>query len=166
MMKNSTRSVLAAIGLALAATTVTTMPSFAVVETSTSAVNTNEEGLALHGYDPVAYFKADAPMKGMKKYSVKHMGGTYYFSSSKNMKAFQANPDAYLPQYGGFCAMGVALGKKLDGDPNVWKIVDDKLYLNVNADVSKAWQRNIPGNLAKAEEYWPEVKDKTPASLN
>ena len=62
--------------------------------------------------------------------------------------------------------MGVALEKKLDGDPKVWKIVDGKLYLNVNADVSVAWQRDIPGNLAKANELWPEIKGKTPASLN
>ena len=166
MKSNSTRSVLAAIGLALAATTFTAMPSFAVVETSTSAVNTNEEGLAMHGYDPVAYFMSNAPMKGEKKFAVKHMGGTYYFANAKNMKAFKADPAAYLPQYGGFCAMGVALGKKLDGDPNVWKIVDNKLYLNVNKDVSMAWQRDIPGNIEKADDYWPEVKDQTPAALN
>lgn len=62
--------------------------------------------------------------------------------------------------------MGVALEKKLDGDPAVWKIVDGKLYLNVNADVAVAWQRDIPGNLEKAKEYWPAIKGKTPESLN
>jgi len=167
MKKLTARSVVAAAGLALAASTLTiSTPIFAVDETSTSEVNADMHGLAMHGYDPVAYFTAGGPKKGQKKYAVKHTGGTYYFASSSNMKAFMADPDRYLPQYGGFCAMGIALGKKLDGDPNVWKIVDDKLYLNVNQDVSVAWQRDIPGNLYKANQNWPEVKYRTPASLN
>ncbi|MDX2211286.1 MAG: YHS domain-containing (seleno)protein [Sphingopyxis sp.] len=74
-------------------------------------------------------------------------------------------PGRLCAQYGGFCAMGVALEKKLDGDPNVWKIVDGKLYLNVNQDVSVAWNRDIPGNLEKANENWPGIKNRTPESL-
>ncbi|WP_417451588.1 YHS domain-containing (seleno)protein [Kordiimonas sp.] len=167
MKQLTKRSVVAAVGLALAATTLTiSTPSYAVVETATSEVNTDVQGLAMQGYDPVAYFTSGGPMKGDKKYAVRHTGGTYYFASAKNKAAFMANPDHYLPQYGGFCAMGVALGKKLDGDPTVWKIVNDKLYLNVNEDVSVAWNRDIPGNLYKANEYWPEIKYSTPASLN
>lgn len=167
MAKITTRSTVAALGLALAATTLTiSTPTYAVVETSTSEVNANEHGLAMHGYDPVAYFTSNGPKKGQKKYSVKHTGGTYYFSSSENMKAFKENPDQYLPQYGGFCAMGIALGKKLDGDPHVWKVIGNKLYLNVNKDVSVAWQRDILGNLNKADENWPEIKYQTPVSLN
>lgn len=167
-MKNlNARSVVAAVGLALAATTLTiSTPSYAVVETSTSEVNTNVQGLAMHGYDPVAYFTSGGPRKGKEKYAVRHTGGTYYFENAKNKDAFMADPDRYLPQYGGFCAMGIALGKKLDGDPNVWKVVNNKLYLNVNEDVSVAWNRDIPGNLYKANENWPELKFKTPASLN
>lgn len=167
MTKFTSRSAAAAIGLALAtATFAFGTPSFAVVESSTSEVNADEQGLAMQGYDPVAYFTTGGPAKGDKKFALKHTGGTYYFASAENREAFMANPDRYLPQYGGFCAMGVANGKKFDGDPNVWKIVDDKLYLNVNKDVAVAWQRDIPGNLAKAEEYWPELKYRTPASIN
>ncbi|NVJ70168.1 MAG: YHS domain-containing protein [Alphaproteobacteria bacterium] len=167
MKKLNTRTVATAVGLALAAMNLTiTAPSFAVEPMSTSEVNADEHGLAMHGFDPVAYFKSGGPKKGKKQFAVKHTGGTYYFANAKNMKAFMDDPDRYLPQYGGFCAMGIALGKKLDGDPNVWKIVDDKLYLNVNKDVAKAWQRDIPGNLEKAEENWPDVKYRTPASLN
>ncbi|WCL54355.1 YHS domain-containing (seleno)protein [Gimibacter soli] len=163
----TSRSAVAAIGLALAtATFAMGTPSFAVVETSTSEVNADAHGLAMQGYDPVAYFTAGGPQKGDKKFALQHTGGTYYFASAENRDTFMADPDRYLPQYGGFCAMGVALGKKLDGDPNVWKIVDDKLYLNVNKDVSVAWQRDIPGNLEKADEYWPGLKYRTPASLN
>ncbi len=167
MNKLTTRSVIAAAGLALAATTMTiSAPSYAVVETSTSEVNTDIQGLAMQGFDPVAYFTSGGPQKGKLKYAVRHTGGTYYFANAKNRDTFMANPDRYLPQYGGFCAMGIALGKKLEGDPNVWKIVDDKLYLNVNEDVATAWNRDIPGNLSKANDYWPEIKYATPQSLN
>ncbi|MBE7635678.1 YHS domain-containing protein [Sneathiella sp. P13V-1] len=167
MNKLSKRSLIAAIGLTMAAATVTlSSPSYAVVDNATSAVNTDEQFLAMQGYDPVAYFKSGGPQKGMKKFSVQHTGGNYYFASAENMKAFIANPEKYLPQYGGFCAMGTALGKKLDGDPNVWKIVDGKLYLNVNKDVSVAWNRNLNENIQTADDYWPELKHQTPASLN
>ena len=71
----------------------------------------------------------------------------------------------YAPQYGGFCAMGAALGKKLDVDPTQFKVVDGKLYLNVNADVFKKWSEDVPGNIVAADANWPSIKDKTPASL-
>jgi YHS domain-containing protein len=166
MTTRNTRALLAALGLLVASTSISSVPAFAVVPTSTSAVNTDEQGIALHGYDPVAYFTVGAPTKGNASFTAKYEGASYFFASAENLKKFKANPAAFAPQYGGFCAMGVALEKKLDGDPAVWKIVDGKLYLNVNADVSVAWQRDIPGNLEKANDYWPEIKGKTPASLN
>lgn len=166
MTTRTTRALLAALGLLVASTSIPSAPAFAVVPESTSAVNTDEQGIALHGYDPVAYFTVGAPTKGSASFTAKYEGASYHFASAENMRKFKANPSAFAPQYGGFCAMGVALEKKLDGDPAVWKIVDGKLYLNVNADVSVAWQRDIPGNLEKANEYWPEIKNKTPASLN
>lgn len=166
MTNRTTRALLAALGLLVASTAIPSAPAFAVVPESTSAVNTDEQGIALHGYDPVAYFTVGAPTKGSASFTATHEGASYHFASAENMRKFKANPAAFAPQYGGFCAMGVALEKKLDGDPNVWKIVDGKLYLNVNADVSVAWQRDIPGNLEKANEYWPEIKNKTPVSLN
>jgi len=166
MITRTSRTLLAALGLVVAATAISSTPAFAVVDDSPAAVNTDQQGIALHGYDPVAYFTAGAPAKGSTKFTANFDGARYFFASAENQRKFQANPAAYAPQYGGFCAMGVALHKKLDGDPNVWKIVDGKLYLNVNADVSVAWQRDIPGNLAKANDEWPAIKNATPASLN
>lgn len=166
MTIRTSRNLLAAIGLVVAAIAIPSAPAFAVIDDSTAAVNTDQQGIALHGYDPVAYFTAGAPAKGSAQFSTTFDGARYYFADADNLKKFNANPSAYAPQYGGFCAMGVALHKKLDGDPNVWKIVDGKLYLNVNKDVSIAWQRDIPGNLAKANEEWPTIKNATPASLN
>lgn len=166
MTTRTNRTLLAALGLVLAATAIPATPAFAVVDNSPAAVNTDQQGIALHGYDAVAYFTAGAPTQGNARFSATYEGALYYFASAENQRRFKANPAAYAPQYGGFCAMGIALEKKLDGDPKVWKIVDGKLYLNVNADVSVAWQRDIPGNLAKANELWPEIKGRTPASLN
>lgn len=166
MTTRNARALLAALGLLVASTSISSVPAFAVVPNSTSAVNTDEKGIALHGYDPVAYFTVGAPTKGNASFTAKYEGASYFFASAENLQKFKANPAAFAPQFGGFCAMGIALEKKLDGDPAVWKIVDGKLYLNVNADVSVAWQRDIPGNLEKANDYWPEIKGKTPASLN
>ncbi|MBA4044438.1 MAG: hypothetical protein C0472_06250 [Erythrobacter sp.] len=166
MITRTSRTLLAALGLVVAATAIPAVPAFAVVDDSTAAVNTDQKGIALHGFDPVAYFTGGAPAKGSAQFTATYEGARYYFASAENAAKFKASPEAFAPQFGGFCAMGVALEKKLDGDPMVWKIVDGKLYLNVNADVAVAWQRDIPGNLEKANDLWPEIKDKTPASLN
>ena len=77
----------------------------------------------------------------------------------------EANSEKFVPQYGGFCAMGVALGKKLDGDPQAWRVVDNKLYLNLNKEVQAKWLEDVPGNLKKAESEWPQVSIKAPKDL-
>ncbi len=159
-------SALAAIGIALGTGGLAAAPAFAVVPDSTAAMNTDTAGLALHGYDAVAYYKDGKPMEGSARFTVSYDGARYQFANAANLKAFKANPAAFAPAFGGFCAMGVALESKLDGDPQVWKIVDGKLYLNVNKDVSVAWNRDIPGNLVKADENWPAIKDKAPEALN
>jgi len=166
MSRKFITSIAASVGLAIAAASIAGTPAMAVVPTSTAAVNTDEQGIALHGYDPVAYFTVGAPTQGNPQFKASYNGATYLFASAENQRKFAANPAAYAPQYGGFCAMGVALEKKLDGDPNVWKIVDNKLYLNVNQDVAVAWNRDIPGNLERANENWPTIKNQTPEALN
>lgn len=147
-------------GTAMIATTV----SHAYDETSTAAINVDAGHVILKGYDSVSYFQG-APVMGDKKYAVDHEGATYYFASEANMKAFQKDAAHYAPQFGGFCAMGTALGKKLDVDPHSYKVVDGKLYLNVNADVFKKWSEDVPGNIAKANANWPAIKDKAPNTL-
>jgi YHS domain-containing protein len=139
--------------------------AFAYDEASTSSINVDKQSVAINGYDPVAYFTTQQAAKGDKKYTASHNGATYYFASAVNRDAFKAAPAKYEPQFGGFCAMGVALGKKLDVDPEVWKVVDGKLYFNVNRDVQVKWSEDVPGNLNKAHANWPGLKDKTPKSL-
>lgn len=113
----------------------------------------------------MAYFTAGAPTAGKAEFNAAHAGVTYHFASAANRDAFKAEPAKYAPQYGGFCAMGVALEKKLDGDPNAWRIHDGKLYLNVSKDVQKKWLEDVPGNNKKADVNWPQIKGKTPKSL-
>ncbi|WP_368413123.1 YHS domain-containing (seleno)protein [Dongia sp.] len=139
--------------------------AFAYDEASTSAINVEGSNVILHGFDPIAYFTVGKPVKGKNAYSAEFEGATYHFASAENMKAFQADPAKYAPAFGGFCAMGVALGKKLDVDPSVFEVVDGKLYLNVNADVKKKWVQDIPGNIKTANETWPTIENKAPKDL-
>ena len=127
--------------------------------------NADANDVALHGYDPVAYFKAGAPTRGKTGITVAHDGVIYRFASVANRDAFQQDPGRYAPQFGGFCAMGTAMGLKLDVDPQAWRVVDGKLYLNLNKDVQKKWLSDVPGHLSQANAKWPEIKDKDPKSL-
>ncbi len=122
-------------------------------------------GIAVHGYDPVAYFTAGRPTQGSAEHSLVHEGATYRFTSTDNMKTFQKNPAKYVPVFGGFCAYGVAVGAKFDGDPRFWKIVDGRLYLNLNKKIQDTWLKDIPGNLEKAEKSWTKIEHSDPATL-
>ncbi len=111
--------------------------------------------LALDGYDAVAYFTENKPVKGDAAHSLTHDGVEWHFASAANRDAFAAEPAKYAPQYGGHCAWATAQNKVAPGDPNVWKIVDGKLYLNYNANVQTRWNKDIPGFITKADANWP-----------
>ena len=113
--------------------------------------------LALHGYDPVAYFTQGKPVRGSDALAHVHEGAAYRFSSQQHLDAFERNPGRYLPQYGGFCAYGVAVGKKFDGDPNLWKIADGKLYLNLNEEIYATFLQDVDGNIDRADGNWPRI---------
>ena len=98
--------------------------------------------LAIHGYDPVAYFTVGLPTTGSAKFTATHGGAAYRFASEANKAAFEKNPARYLPQFGGFCAFGVTVGRKFDGDPRVFEIVDNRLYLNLNPDIQAKWRKD------------------------
>ncbi len=168
MTKTFLRTHLLAIGIAVAATLSAALvpaTSHAYDENSASAVNVDARGIGLRGHDPVAYFTVGAPTLGSSAHTARHNGITFHFASAANRAAFQADPARYAPQFGGFCAMGVVLEKKLDGDPDAWHIADGKLYLNVNKDVQKKWLQDVSGNNQKAEQIWPSIRNKTPKSL-
>jgi YHS domain-containing protein len=113
--------------------------------------------LAVGGYDAVAYFKMGKPVEGAAQFSTEYKGATWRFTSKEDLDAFKANPAAFAPQYGGHCAWAVSQGYTASGDPKVWRIVNGKLYLNYDRSVQAMWEKDIPGNIAKAERNWPSV---------
>ena len=114
-------------------------------------------GVAIRGYDPVAYFKESRAVQGSAKFTALHKGSLFRFSSAANRDAFAANPDRYVPQYGGFCAYAAALGKKAAADPNLFTVHNGRLYLNADQASQALWRKDIPGNIAKADKIWFEV---------
>lgn len=131
---------------------------------SAGSVNQSVGGIALQGYDPVAYFTENKAVKGSDQFHTQYQGATYRFESAANRDAFAANPAKYAPQYGGYCAYGVASGHKAAIDPEAFTVVNDKLYLNYNKVVRFLWKRDVPGNITKADQNWPEVSKTADAS--
>ncbi|MGE0882063.1 MAG: YHS domain-containing (seleno)protein [Blastocatellales bacterium] len=121
-------------------------------------INKNIFGTALKGYDAVAYFKEGKPVKGKDEFRQDWMGAKWYFASAANRDEFARNPEKYAPQFGGYCSWAVAHGYTANIDPEAWKIVDGKLYLNYDKDVQKKWETDIPGFIKKANENWPKLK--------
>ena len=119
----------------------------------------------INGYDPVAYFTEGKPVKGNGWNVTEHDGVIYMFANKKNRKKFEADPQMYLPAYGGYCAYGVAVGKKFEIDPEAWKIESGKLYLNLDAEIQKKWLKDIPGYIQKANANWPDILEKAPSEL-
>jgi len=116
--------------------------------------------LALGGYDPVAYFTAGKPTEGRRAFETEWNGATWRFVSAGNRSLFQAAPEKYAPQYGGYCAWAVSEGYTASADPMAWRIVDGKLYVNYNQDIQKQWEQDIPGRVVKADTNWPKVLEK------
>ena len=120
-----------------------------------------EKGIAISGYDPVAYFKNAEAKKGNPEYSVSHLGVIYHFVSKENKELFLKSPSAYEPQYGGWCAYAMGdNGKKIDIDPHTFKIIDGKLYLFYNAyfnNTLKTWNKDEDALKTKADQNWKRI---------
>lgn len=115
-------------------------------------------GLAIDGYDPVAYFTEQKPVKGSPEFRVEFEGSTFQFGSAVHRDAFVADPSKYVPQYGGYCAYGMARGYKAKIDPAAFTVVSHKLYLNYSEAVRSRWLADVPGYIQKADANWPEVQ--------
>ncbi len=118
----------------------------------------DNRGVAIRGTDPVAYFNQGGPVRGKSELAYRWNGATWHFSSAENRDLFAANPERYAPQYGGFCAWAVSQGYTAPIDPSAWKIVDGKLYLNFNQQIQRRWERDIPGNIGRANSNWPKLR--------
>ncbi len=110
--------------------------------------------VAIKGYDTVAYFKAGEALKGNESFSFQWHGMTWYFLTQANRDLFAAGPEKYAPQYDGYCAWAMTETRKALTDPEVWKIVDGKLYLNCSRSAYEKWSADIPGNIKKADANW------------
>ena len=119
--------------------------------------NTDAAGVAVKGYDVVAYQTQSAAVAGVAAFVATHQGATFRFASASNRDAFVAQPARFLPQYGGYCAMGVAFGRKFDIDPTAFRVVDGKLYLNKDAATQRMWLRDVPGHIVKGDAQWDAV---------
>lgn len=159
---NSIKQLAATLLLGLAAVG----PAFAA-----PAINTFGEGggyfsdpkrtdTAIRGYDPVAYFTDGKPVKGSDKFVHEWMGAKWKFASQDHLDKFKAEPAKYAPQYGGYCAYGIAVGNVVKIEPDQWTIVDDKLYLNYDDDVSKKWKKDKAGYIKKADATFDTVIKK------
>jgi YHS domain-containing protein len=114
-------------------------------------------GTAIEGHDPVAYFTEGKPVEGSSAHTYQWKGATWKFWTKENRDAFAAAPQKFAPQYGGYCAWAVAQNSTAGIDPEAWRIVDGKLYLNYSTGIQDRWAKDIPGNIAKGDANWPEI---------
>ena len=117
----------------------------------------SDGGAAIRGNDPVAYFTEGKPVKGKAEFSHQWKGATWRFASAANRERFAAAPEKYAPQYGGYCAYGVASGYAVKTEPDAWSVVEGKLYLNYDRNVQASWVKDIPGYIRKADANWPRA---------
>jgi YHS domain-containing protein len=115
--------------------------------------------VAIHGYDPVAYFEQEAAVEGSKDHTVEWQGAVWRFASEESRAKFTADPEKYAPQYGGYCAYAVANGSTADVDPEAWSVIDGKLYLNYNAKIRQQWLDDTAGYIEKADRNWPKLRN-------
>ncbi len=117
----------------------------------------SENGIAMRGTDPVAYFTNGAPIAGSAKHALDWAGAIWHFASAQNLETFMRNPHAYAPQYGGYCAFAMSKGAVATTDPAAWTIVEGRLYLNYSVNVRTVWSEDVAGNIALADGHWPTV---------
>jgi YHS domain-containing protein len=131
--------------------------AFDFVYTKHAWFSTGSEGneYAIEGYDAVNYFVENKPTKGLAEFSLEYRGKTWRFKNAKNLALFEVNPQQYAPQYGGHCAWRVAQdGEGVYGDPKIWAIVDNKLYLNYSQEINNLWTKDISGFIEKSDDFW------------
>lgn len=113
--------------------------------------------LAVSGHDPVAYFREGRPVEGRADLEYVWQGAVWRFSDEDSLAAFRDGPETYAPRYGGYCAWAVAEGYTASADPEAWRIVDGRLYLNYSRSVQARWERDVPGNIERGDANWPGV---------
>jgi YHS domain-containing protein len=119
-----------------------------------------DDGIAIKGTDVVAYFTEGRQVDGARAFEHEWAGRVWRFASAKNRDLFAADPEKYAPQYGGYCAWAVSNNYTAPIDPEAWRVVDGRLYLNYSKSVQGRWVLDVKGNIAKADRNWPEIGKK------
>jgi len=122
--------------------------------------NLDGKGVALQGYDPVAFFTDNRPVRGDQQFQTQYHGATYYFASAEHKAAFQKEPARFEPQFGGFCAYGASRGKTVPIKIEAWQIVNGRLLLQYDLDVKAKFNSDPQGNLSKADKNWPGLVEQ------
>ncbi|WP_170364911.1 YHS domain-containing (seleno)protein [Ruegeria arenilitoris] len=149
----------AVLGALVAVLPMIAAPAFAADEINVSnGISAGGAPLAAHGVDLVALVTDGNPVEGFATHSATYDGASYYFTSAENREAFEANPEAYLPQHGGFCSYGVSVGKKFDGDPDQYLLAGGKLYLFLNAATRAKFFEDVSGTAKTADDQWANIK--------
>ena len=127
--------------------------------------NVDDKGVILDGYDAVAFFTDNKPVMGDAAFQFKYQDAIYYFVSEQHLDLFKSDPEKYKPQFGGWCAYAVSLGRIAPINVNTFSIVDNRLVIQHNDRAVKGWNKDVAGNLSKADKYWPKVSTKHGAQI-
>jgi len=144
----------------IAVATFITLLALSAVSLAKELNNLDGNGLALQGYDPVAFFTDNRPIKGNQQFQSQYHGATYYFASAEHKAAFDKDPAKYEPQFGGFCAYGASHGKAVPIKIEAWQIVNGRLLMQYDLDVKAKFNSDPQGNLTKADKNWPGLVEK------
>lgn len=131
-----------------------------LAQSAKSFRNLDKDGLALQGYDPVAFFTQNKPVKGTPEFQSNDHGAKYFFASAEDKSTFDANPSKYEPQFGGFCAYGVSRGHAAPVKIDAFQIVNGRLLMQYDLGVKDDFNKDAQGNLAKADKNWPSLVEK------
>lgn len=142
------------LAIAALATTAPALPAHADQPPVHTGVLSN---VGVGGYDPVAYFTDGRPARGNAQFKTTHQGVEYRFANAENLARFRGNPNAYLPQFGGYCAWAVSQGYTAPGNPRHWRIVNGRLYLNYNAEIQRRWEADTTNLITRGDANWPSV---------
>jgi YHS domain-containing protein len=134
--------------------------ALAVVASAAEVVNIDKNGLALQGYDPVAYFTDGEPVKGSPQFTATYKGATYQFASAEHKQLFEKAPAKYEPQFGGFCGYAASINKLAPIQVEYFQVLHDRLILQHNKKAWDLWHKDVEGNLQKADANWPALSQQ------
>jgi YHS domain-containing protein len=144
----------------IAVVTMLMLAALAVGASAKELNNLDGSGVALQGYDPVAFFTDNRPVRGDQHFQAKYQGATYYFASAEHKATFEKEPAKYEPQFGGFCAYGASRGKTVPIEIEAWQVVNGRLLMQYDLDVKAKFNGDPQGNLSKADKNWPGLVEK------